>query len=589
MRPHVRVRAVVGGDTQRTDPPSARAPEQSLLLYHREGTKAVPFPRASEVVVGRTWPSDAVVDDASLSRKHARFFWTDEGAEVEDLGSTNGTWVNGARVARARVGVGDVVRLGEVTVALHVVPARAVTGIDGHDRFGFLLEEEVRRSRAFARPMALLMVRSVDESHAHVSQWTPSLAHSLRPVDHMGLYAPDTVTVLLPETSRGKAMEVAQSFLAGESSLRVGVTVFPEDGASAEELVTAVRRALARCTESAKICGVEEEAQPTTGRSLSVYGARIRDVVTDLERVADSALPVLVFGETGTGKELAARAIHEASPRRGQPMRSINCAAIPATLVEGILFGHEKGAFTSAERTTKGIFEQAHKSTVLLDEIGELPPAAQAALLRVLETKRVTRIGGDREIEVDVRVVAATHRDLDAMAESGQFRRDLLYRLNAVTLTLPPLRERLEDLEPLTRELIAEANKANRRNVSAVDPEVWTLLRRYGWPGNVRELRNVIERAVVIARGDVLVASDLPERVRAASGLTGSVAPLALDPSVEFKERVRQQTAKYETDLIVEALRQSGGSQTEAAKLLQIPVRTLAHKMQTLGIKKRFD
>jgi len=234
---------------------------------------------------------------------------------------------------------------------------------------------------------------------------------------------------------------------------------------------------------------------------------------------------------------------------------------------------------------------------VLLDEIGELSLPAQAALLRVLESKRVTRIGGDREIDVDVRVVAATHRDLEAMTETGQFRRDLLYRLNAVTLSLPPLRERPEEIEPLARELITEANRQNGRNVSAVDPDVWKLIARYAWPGNVRELRNVIERSVVIARGDVLVAADLPERIRGQRPLepearpsVESMPPPQFDASAgDFKERVQKQMAKYETDLIVAALQQSGGNQTEAARLLQIPVRTLAHKMQTLGIKKKFE
>jgi DNA-binding NtrC family response regulator len=575
-------------ETHRRAPTSVRSPEQSLLFYHREGTKAVPFPPGSEVIVGRSFPADAVVDDASLSRKHARFSWTSDGVNVEDLDSTNGTWVNGKRVKAERIGPGDLIRLGDVTVSLHVVPARAVAGIDGNDRFGVLLEEEVRRARTFSRPVSLMMVRHV--RGAHVSQWTPAITQQLRPVDHVGLYAQDTVSLLLPEIGRGQALELARVFVSAEPQLRIGIAVFPEDAGSAEELVSVVRSVLALCTDAARVKSRDEEAQPTSGRVLSVHSPKMRAVVDDLLRVAGSQLPVLVLGETGTGKELVARAIHEASPRRGQPMRSINCAAIPGTLVEGILFGHEKGAFTSAERTTKGIFEQATKSTVLLDEIGELSLPAQAALLRVLESKRVTRIGGDREIDVDVRIVAATHRDLEAMTETGQFRRDLLYRLNAVTLALPPLRERTEEIEPLARELIAEANRQNGRNVSAVEPEVWKMFQRYAWPGNVRELRNVIERAVVIARGDVLVSADLPERIRGQSSARDSVPPPQLDlTGGDFKERVQKQMARYETDLIVAALQQSGGNQTEAARLLQIPVRTLAHKMQTLGIKKRFE
>jgi DNA-binding NtrC family response regulator len=573
-------------ETHRRAPSSVRSPEQSLLLYHREGAKAVSFPLGSEVVVGRSWPADAVVDDASLSRKHARFSWSEAGAIVEDLGSTNGTWVNGKRITREPVSPGDVIRLGDVTASLHVVPARAVAGIDSHDRLGSRLEEEMRRSRAFSRPLSLLMLRHA--RGAHVSQWTPRVTPHLRAVDHVGLYAPDTVSVLLPEMGRGQALETVRAVTMAEPHLRAGLAIFPEDAASAEELASVVRAALARTSESAPVASRMDDAHPPSGTALSVYGAAMRTVFEDVQRIAGSQLPVLIFGETGTGKELVARAVHDSSLRRGQPLRSINCAAIPATLVEGILFGHERGAFTSADRTTKGIFEQANRSTVLLDEIGELSMPAQAALLRVLESKRVTRIGGDREIDVDVRVVAATHRDLEAMTEAGQFRRDLMYRLNAVTITIPALRDRPEDIEPLARELVAEANRQNGRRVTGVDSDVWPLLSRYAWPGNVRELRNVIERAVVIARGETITALDLPERIRGQAGIRESMVPPAFDGG-DFRERVRQQTARYETDLIVAALQQSHGNQTEAARLLQIPVRTLAHKMQALGIKKRFE
>ena len=421
-------------ETHRRAPSSVRSPEQSLLLYHRDGAKAVPFPHGSEVVVGRCFPADAVIDDVSLSRKHARFFFSGDAVLVEDLGSTNGTWVNGKRVTKEAVGPLDHVRLGDVTVSLHVVPARGVAGIDGHDRFLARLEEEVRRARTFMRPLALVMVKNARAQH--VSHWTVALTTIMRPVDHIGLYANDTVSILLPEMGRAQALEAARAFSATEPHLFAAIAVFPEDASSAEELMSVVRATLVQCTDSSRVKTREEERDPQSGRTLSIHSDKMRAVFDDLTRIAGSQLPVLVVGETGTGKELVARAIHEASPRRAQPMRSINCAAIPATLVEGILFGHEKGAFTSAERTTKGIFEQAHKSTVLLDEIGELSLPAQAALLRVLETKRLTRVGGDREIEIDVRVVAATHRDLEAMTEEGQFRRDLLYRLNAVMLSL---------------------------------------------------------------------------------------------------------------------------------------------------------
>ena len=225
---------------------------------------------------------------------------------------------------------------------------------------------------------------------------------------------------------------------------------------------------------------------------------------------------------------------------------------------------------------------------MFLDEIGELSLTAQAALLRVLETKKLTRIGGDREIDVDVRVVAATHRDLEAMCDAGGFRRDLLYRLNAVVLDLPPLRERVEEIEPLVAALLAEANTSSGRAVRGLSPEALELVRRYPWPGNVRELKNAIERAVVIARGDLVTEADLPARVREAAGRVSNAPEEGAGELGDFKERVRQQTQKLETEMIVEALRRTNGNQTEAAKLLNMPVRTFTHKMKELGIKKTF-
>jgi two-component system response regulator AtoC len=333
----------------------------------------------------------------------------------------------------------------------------------------------------------------------------------------------------------------------------------------------------------------------------------MRELYETIARVAPSLLPVLVMGETGSGKELVARALHEGSSRRGQPLRSVNCGAIPATLLEGTLFGHERGAFTGAERTSKGLFEQAQGGTVFLDEVGELSAQAQAALLRVLETRRITRLGGDREIDVDVRVVAATHRDLEQLCEAGTFRWDLLYRLNAMTLRVPPLRERPEDLGPLVEAFVAEANRTHGRAVRGIEPGAWECVTRHRWPGNVRELRNAVDRAVVIARGERITEEDLPERVRAgaaasaASGRAagaptstasavgnGAVAGAGEEEGLEYRERLKQHMQRYETELIVEALRKFNGNQTEAARALQMPLRTLAHKIQTYGIKKTF-
>ena len=554
--------------TLQKGPASTRGPEQSLVLYHRDGTKVAPLPPGSTLVIGRTWPSDVVVDDRSLSRKHAQFVASEAGVLVLDLESTNGTWHNGKRVQKARIGVGDDVRLGDVTVCLHLAPWKGApgAGLEGHDRFLQRLADEVVRARTFSRPLCVLMVRAEGR---HVRHWAASLTSLLRPVDHASLYADDTITIVAPELEGDLASLVTTRI----DGVRVGVAAFPRDGTGAEELLSSVRRSLASATGAARV-GRAEAA--FSDAELIAKSPRMQSMLADAARIATADLPVLILGETGAGKELVARFIHRASARRSKPLHCINCAAIPATLLEATLFGHEKGAFTGADRQTKGVFEQAHKGTVLLDEVGELSPAAQAALLRVLESKRLTRIGGEAEIEVDVRVLAATHRDLESMAAEGTFRRDLLYRLDAMTLELPPLRERPEEIEPLVRIFV-------KGRASRVEEDAWEAIRRYAWPGNVRELKNAIERAVVLAKDGVVTAADLPERVRSLAA-----QPTIAPPNGDFKQRVRDQMARYETDIILDALRQSGGNQAAAARLLGMPIRTLTHKMQILGIKKHF-
>jgi DNA-binding NtrC family response regulator len=269
---------------------------------------------------------------------------------------------------------------------------------------------------------------------------------------------------------------------------------------------------------------------------------------------------------------------------------SVNCGGIPAQLVESTLFGHERGAFTHAVQQQKGVFEAADGGTVLLDEIGELPPPAQAALLRVLESKRFTRVGSTKEIDVNVRVVAATHRDLEAMVEAGSFRSDLLFRLNAMTLTIPPLRARREDIGPLCKRFLEQANQANGREIRGFSREALALLEGYSWPGNIRELYNAVERAVVIADGDLIAAADLPERVRRGAGSmsthgSGREATGALEPE---GGSMKNRLSRAEQEAILDALREADGSQTGAARILDMPLRTLQHKIKSHGIKKGY-
>ncbi|MFN0250977.1 MAG: sigma 54-interacting transcriptional regulator [Kofleriaceae bacterium] len=556
----------------------------TLVFYHRDGAITAHLEKGRSLIVGRAAPSEIEIHDLNLSRQHARFSWDDHGLWVEDLGSTNGTKKNGEPVrdtaGRVRIGPGDEIAVGPVKVSIHVLSSidEELRGFDGHDRFLAALADELTRARTFARPLALCMVRGNSrDGSGHVSRWGGRVRTQLRPVDRVGIYGPHAVLVSLPETTAAGAQAFALTLTGGTPPLVTTVVAFPEDGASVEELISAV--------QSPKRAASPDER--ATSGAVIAKSAAMKAVMATVKKVAPSTIAVLITGETGTGKEVLARAIHDGGARKKMPMRSINCAAIPGTLIESVLFGHEHGAFTGADKQAKGIFEQAHGGTVLLDEIGELAPSAQAALLRVLETKKVTRVGGDKEIDVDVRVIAATHRDLEAMVEAGRFRQDLLYRLNTMTLRLPPLRERTDEIKPLAERFLQEAAKQTNNDVRSIDPKALAALEAYSWPGNVRELRNAVDRAVALAENKTVMLADLTDRIRGSAKEPAAGEISAGDGALpsNYKDHLR----KYEAELIVKALHKHGGNQTEAAKALGLPLRTLVHKIQTYGIKKKFD
>ncbi|MEK7765851.1 MAG: sigma-54 dependent transcriptional regulator, partial [bacterium] len=298
-------------------------------------------------------------------------------------------------------------------------------------------------------------------------------------------------------------------------------------------------------------------------------------------KVAPTDSPVIITGETGTGKELVGRVIQRLSRRSDRPYVTVNCGAIPAALVESELFGHKRGSFTDAVADKKGLFEIANGGTLLLDEIGELPLAAQVKLLRTLEDMEIRRVGDTSPIRVDVRVLAATNRDLLEEIKKGAFREDLWYRLNVIQIHLPPLRDRREDLAVLLRWFLNEANRKFRKSVIAVAPEALTVLGAYAFPGNVRELRNVVEHAVVMAERDTIRREDLPVHVVASStrqrllGSSVAVPP----PAGGFRT-----LADAERDLIRETLARLEGNQTEAAKRLGISRSTLWRKIKEYQI-----
>jgi len=300
----------------------------------------------------------------------------------------------------------------------------------------------------------------------------------------------------------------------------------------------------------------------------------MKEVARLLTLVAPSEATVLLLGETGTGKELVARAIHLNSHRRQGPFVVVNCAALPETLLESELFGHEKGAFTGATAKKEGRFVLAHQGTVFLDEIGELPLATQAKILRVLQNREFEPLGSTRTVKVDVRVIAATNRNLEDMVQAGSFRDDLYYRLHVFPIVLPPLRERLEDLPLLVEYFLKRFRDKYQRPVKTLAPEVLRAFRRYLWPGNIRELENTLERATILCQGEVLTLSDLPPQLQhLAQEKEG--APVEPEPGL----------SEWEKEFIYHTLEKCSWNRQEAAQVLQISLEELEFKIRTYGLK----
>ncbi|HET6449897.1 MAG TPA: sigma-54 dependent transcriptional regulator [Spirochaetia bacterium] len=317
---------------------------------------------------------------------------------------------------------------------------------------------------------------------------------------------------------------------------------------------------------------------------LESGNGEFRAMVTLARKFSQTDMPVLLTGESGAGKEVIARYIYGHSARRARPMISINCASIPESLLESELFGHEKGAFTGAISTKVGRFEEADGGTLFLDEIGDMPAAVQAKMLRALEEFSFTRLGGKESIRVDLRVIAATNQPIDSLITGGRFRLDLFHRLNGLSLWIPPLRERPEDLEALARHFVGQFCEKYGKPVKGLDPGTLDVLRRHSWPGNVRELKNCMERAVVVCDLPLLMPDHLPDSLRSAQR-TGTVPPVAepstAPPGVDYR-------TAYMRKIILDALERTGGNREEAAQLLKISRKTLYNRMKDLGIRHDF-
>jgi two-component system response regulator AtoC len=437
-----------------------------VLVIDGHACRAFELPVVGELSIGRDDDADVVIDDRAVSRCHARLIAARSEVAIADLGSHNGTRVNGVRVDGARtLASGDEIAIGEVKLLVHL-PRRPVASGDAQGRCG-------------------------DDAGTRI--------------------------------------------MLGDREVIV--------------------------------------ADPAM--------VRIYELLT---RVGRADLTVLLCGETGVGKENAAYAVHHHSPRRAGPFISINCAAIQETLAESELFGHEKGAFSGAAGAKPGLLEAAAGGTVFLDEVGELPLGVQAKLLRAVEARRVTRVGSLRERELDVRIVAATNRDLGAEVRAGRFRRDLLYRLNVATIVLPPLRERPREIAILARVFLDDACRRAARPLLAIAPDAMHALEAHAWPGNVRELRNTMDLIAATVEAGVVQRADLA--LAATLGASGEPAPEDARPTSGFRP-IRDEIDQLEARRIAEALTATGGVHKRAAELIGMPLRTFTTKLRLYGLGAR--
>lgn len=499
-----------------------------------------PLPPTGSVTIGRAEASEVRITDESASRVHARLHLGPAAQLfIEDLGTSNGTFVHDDRIEpgkRIALQLGEAVTIGyTILMVQRRRPAAQPRRIRSHGVFEERLDEACDRGAETGARLAILRVRFEDDEPA--GRGAELIAPGLRQGDFLAQYAPGDYEVLLLDTeaqrAHGLADELGRRLRADGVEAKVVVATYPGDGRTAEALIgraTALLRG-----EYGK--NIQEPIHKSEAmRRLYHLAGR-----ASTGQTAAGLINILILGETGVGKEVLADWIRRNSPRADGPFVCINCAALTESLLESELFGHEKGAFTGADSAKAGLLESAAGGTVFLDEIGDMPVGLQTRLLRALENREVTRVGGLKARAIDVRFVAATNKDLEAEVAAKTFRSDLYFRLNGMSLTIPPLRERLEEVEPLARQFLAEACHAAKRRSPRLGAEALEILRGCSWPGNIRELRNVIERALLFCDGAEVTAEHLPvEKLRLSRLVpppTAGAADRGLDQSGSYSLR----------------------------------------------------
>jgi DNA-binding NtrC family response regulator/pSer/pThr/pTyr-binding forkhead associated (FHA) protein len=599
-------------DLRSTGDPNAADGERSYLMVFDSGSSStVRVPPLGDLHIGRAERCELRLKDTSVSRKHARL--TSAGGEtlIVDLGSRNGIRVNGERVAGERtLASGDVIALGNVTLVYQrdsrgSSKPRAVLDLE---ELRQRTEEEIERALRYDRQVAMVCFVPEQPSRSAASRLARAVGAHLRIIDVIA-FDEGRVMVLMPELPVAAVQAVGERLLAvakrAAPLTRAGFSCCPQDGCDVDTILGRAREAaLAAHPSEIHTTSVVGSTVQIGDQTVVIADPAMARLLSLLERLAASDLPVLICGETGVGKELAALALHSWSPRKAAPLVAINCAAIQETLVESELFGHEKGAFSGALSVKAGKLESAHGGTVFLDEVAELPAAVQAKLLRVLETKKVSRLGSLKENTIDVRLVAATNRRLNEEVLVGRFREDLYFRLSAATVILPPLRDRPRDLPILAQTFLAQARLRLGRPPMTITPSAMQRLAGHAWPGNVRELRNLMDYVAATRAESTLEPEMLPDSVFAARKRlgddTGKAERLATpwqhestfphvnavvgDPAQGSPERRFQNIYDELRDLerarMAEALDAAGGVQARAAELIGMPLRTFVTKLK---------
>lgn len=582
-----------------------------LLIIEERAARRFDLPESGQLLIGREERAGAdtiLIQHRSISRQHARVTISPAGVMLEDLGSHNGTQVNGERLQKPRMLLsGDVISIGSIHLALYrqsAPPQRAAIGDAG--AIQQRLDEDLARARRFGHSLAVVCL-DIASASLDRAQCSILVGDKLRLIDFAAWRSPTQLVLLMPDLDRDEVAELMSGVLgslgAAAGSLRAAYSLFPSDGVDGQSLLSAAEHA-ARRAQPGVLRNLSQSAtvHEVGDQRILVADAAMARVYERVFQLAEDDLPVLVQGETGAGKELVAAALHFGSSRRTGPYVTQNCAGLPDGMVDSVLFGHERGAFTDAKEAQAGLFERADGGTLFLDEIGEMNLATQAKLLRVLEDRKSARIGSKHPPrEHRFRLVAATNRDLRIAVREGRFRQDLYQRINCATIFLKPLRERPSELRQLAEEFLHRECQRRNRPTPRISNSVYEWLHSYTWPGNVRELRNLMTYLAATVREPSIELWHIPEHMSeplAATPGTGTASasvekqgPAATSSmqsrthavQAEFPP-IAQELRDLEKRRMQEALAATGGVINQAARLIQMPERTFFKRMKEYEI-----